>query len=60
MILIDDILKLHKKSINDFGASHGIRYIGLLESAMARPFQTFGGEDLYPTILRKLPHLEKV
>jgi death-on-curing family protein len=24
--------------------------IGLLESALARPFQTFGGEELYPTL----------
>ena len=27
--------------------------MGLLESAVARPFQTFGGEDLYPTIFEK-------
>ena len=53
MILIDDILELHKKSINDYGGSHGIRDIGLLESAIARPFQTFGGEDLYQTIFEK-------
>ncbi len=46
MINIADILELHEKSINDFGGSHGIRDVGLLESAIARPFQTFGGEDL--------------
>ncbi len=38
MILIDDILELHNKSIDDFGGSYGIRDIGLLESAIARPF----------------------
>lgn len=27
--------------------------MGLLESAIARRFQTFGGEDLYPTIFEK-------
>ena len=53
MIVVGDILELHKKSINDFGGSHGIRDIGLLESAIARPFQTFGGEDLYPTVFEK-------
>ncbi len=53
MIILADILVLHEKSINDFGGSHGIRDIGLLESAIARPFQTFGGEDLYPTIFEK-------
>ena len=53
MILINDILELHEKSIVDFGGSHGIRDIGLLESAIARPFQTFGGEDLYRTTFEK-------
>ncbi len=53
MISINDILVLHEKSINDFGGSHGIRDVGLLESAIARPFQTFGGEDLYPTTFEK-------
>lgn len=53
MILIEDILELHQNSINDFGGSHGIRDKGLLESAIARPFQTFGGEDLYPSIFAK-------
>ncbi len=50
---LNDILVLHEKSINDFGGSHGIRDVGLLESAIARPFQTFGGEDLYPTTFEK-------
>ena len=53
MILLNDILELHQKSIHDFGGSHGIRDIGLLEAALARPFQTFGGNDLYPTIFEK-------
>ena len=49
MILIDDVLRLHNASINDFGGSKGIRDLGLLESAIARPFQTFSGEYLYIT-----------
>ena len=49
MILIDDILKLHEASIDDYGGAKGTRDIGLLESAIARPFQTFGGENLYKT-----------
>jgi death on curing protein len=53
MILIEDVLKLHDKSIDDFGGAKGIRDTGLLESALARPFQTFAGEDLYPTIFEK-------
>jgi death on curing protein len=53
MILIEDILNLHSKSINDFGGSHGVRDDGLLASAVARPFQTFDGKDLYPTVFEK-------
>jgi death-on-curing protein len=53
MILLEDILKVHKASIEDFGGAHGIRDEGLLSSALARPFQTFAGKDLYPSILEK-------
>lgn len=53
MILLEDILQLHQHSINDFGGANGVRDIGLLESAIARPFQTFGGNDLYTTIVEK-------
>ena len=49
MILLEDVLLLHEFSIKDFGGASGIRDIGLLESAIAPPFQTFGGEDLYPS-----------
>jgi death-on-curing protein len=49
MILLEDVLLLHEFSIKDFGGASGIRDIGLLESAIARPFQTFGGKDLYPS-----------
>ena len=53
MILLEEILKLHEASINYYGGAKGIRDIGLLESAIARPFQTFDGEDLYPTSFDK-------
>lgn len=53
MILIEDILQVHQFSITEYGGSNGVRDMGSLESAIARPFQTFGGEDLYPTIFEK-------
>ena len=53
MILLEDILELHLKSIEDFGGAVGVRDLSLLESAIARPFQTFDGNDLYPTIIEK-------
>ena len=47
------VLRLHELSIIKYGGSHGIRDEGLMESAIARPYQTFGGEDLYPTVFEK-------
>lgn len=53
MISKNEILQLHKLSIEKYGGAHGIRDEGMLESAIARPFQTFGGEDLYGTPIEK-------
>ena len=53
MISKEEILRYHKLSIGRYGGSHGIRDEGLLESAIARPYQTFGGEDLYQTVHEK-------
>jgi death-on-curing protein len=53
MILLEDILELHLNSIQDFGGSLGVRDLHLLESAIARPFQTFDGKDLYHTTIEK-------
>ena len=53
MILLEDVLQLHQLSIEKYGGSHGLRDLGLLQSAIARPFQTFAGEDLYPSGIEK-------
>lgn len=53
MITKEIILRLHELSIIEYGGSHGLREEGSLESAIARPYQTFGGEDLYPTVYEK-------
>jgi death-on-curing protein len=47
------VLFLHARLITETGGSHGVRDIGLLESAVARPQATFGGEDLYPNVFLK-------
>jgi len=44
---LEQVLALHKAQIQDYGGAHGLREIGGLEAAMARPQMTFGGEDLY-------------
>ena len=53
MISVPQALNIHSIAIEKFGGSQGIRDIGALESALARPFQTFGGEELYITIEEK-------
>lgn len=53
MITKDIILLLHALSISKYGGLEGIRDEGLVESASSRPYQTFGGEDLYPSIYEK-------
>ena len=47
------ILAIHDRLIVRFGGSHGVRDIGLVESAVGRPQATFGGDYLYPTIFDK-------
>ena len=53
MISVEQVLKIHSIAIEKFGGANGVRDLGGLESALARPFQTFGGTDLYPTIFEK-------
>ena len=49
----EQALFIHSRLIDETGGSHGIRDLGLLQSAIARPMATFGGEDLYPDIFQK-------
>ena len=51
------ILLLHSVLIAESGGSDGIRDEGLLDSAINTPFQTFSGQDLYPTVLEKAVRL---
>jgi death-on-curing protein len=44
------VLKIHERQIERFGGTPGIRDEGLLESALAQPQVTFGGELLQTTI----------
>ena len=53
MISEADILLLHEFSARDYGGAKEIRDRTLLLSAIARPFQTFDGHELYPTIFEK-------
>ena len=52
-LTLAEALELHRLLIEQAGGSHGIRDVGALESALAQPGMTFGGEELYPTIIEK-------
>ena len=49
-ISISEVQEIHTDQISSFGGSPGIRDEGLLESALAQPQATFGGEFLHSTI----------
>ena len=51
------VLMLHTQLIESTGGCDGIRDDGLLDSALESPFQSFGGEELYPSIQAKAARL---
>jgi len=50
---VEQVLEVHALQVRRFGGSGGLRDLGLLESAVARPAMTFGGEDLYADVASK-------
>lgn len=52
--LLEDVLNFHSQ-LTEKGS--GIRDLGLIESAVNAPFQTFGEQDLYPTVFDKAAQL---
>jgi death on curing protein len=49
----EQVLFVHYRLIVETGGEHGVRDLGLLESAVARPRATFDQEELYPDIFEK-------
>jgi len=52
-LALAEVLALHRRLMQESGGPTGVRDIGLLESAVAQPMSTFGGEDLYPSLAEK-------
>ena len=50
---VDTVIQMHKLIAEKTGGSPELRDGALLESALNSPFQTFGGVELYPTLLEK-------
>lgn len=49
----EKVLLLHNIMVRETGGSVGLRDTDLLESALESAYQTFGGQELYPTIEEK-------
>ena len=48
-----EVEAIHAEAIARFGGMGGLRDAGLLDSALAQPFQSFAGIDLYPGVAAK-------
>jgi death on curing protein len=52
-LALGEVVDLHRRLLEATGGASGIRDFGALESAVAQPKATFGGVDLYPTLVEK-------
>jgi death-on-curing protein len=52
-LTLDEVLELHRLALEQSGGATGLRDLGALESAIAQPYMTFGGQDVYPTLVEK-------
>ncbi|MBB5336253.1 type II toxin-antitoxin system death-on-curing family toxin [Pectinatus brassicae] len=55
--IMEDVIAFHNDLEKDFVVKSGIKDLGLLDSAVNNPFQTFGSEELYPSIFDKAAQL---
>ncbi len=53
MITKDEVLLIHDQVVKLHGGANGVRDMNGLESAIARPYQSFAGYDLYPSCFEK-------
>ena len=51
------VLQMHEQLLEQTGGMPGVRDEGLLQSALEAPFQSFGGEDVYPSVQQKAARL---
>ncbi len=53
----EQVILLHSQLIRETGGIDGIRDEGLLESALEAPFQSYGDQELFPTVQSKAARL---
>ena len=56
-LTLGEVVELHRRVLQAGGGAPGIRDLGALDSAVAQPKATFGGVDLYPTVVEKVAAL---
>jgi len=52
-LTLSEALELHRRVIGQSGGALGVLNLGALESALAQPRMTFGGRELYPSLVDK-------
>ncbi len=52
-LTVNELLEIYRQIMAQSGGMVGIRDLRSLESALAQPRATYGGEDLYPTLAAK-------
>jgi death on curing protein len=52
-LTLNEVLAVHDQVMRQSGGAVGVLSLPALESALAQPRMTFGGEDLYPTLVEK-------
>ena len=52
-LTLRELVALQQRIVAATGGAAGIRDLGALESAVAQPRASFGGEDLYPGVIEK-------
>jgi death-on-curing protein len=49
-LALDEVVEMHRRLIEAFGGSPELRDLGLLQSALAMPASSFGGQFLHPSL----------
>lgn len=56
-VSVENVIAIHRRIIQRFGGLDGLRDRDALEAAVAAPFQSFDGKDLFPTDIEKIARL---
>ena len=52
-VTLSEVLELHRLVIEQSGGADGVRDLAGVESAVVQPQMTFGGDELYPSLVDK-------